>query len=71
LALRPVAALEFRAASNFTIIASISAEQEPAKVADIDAVNITALNANIVAIFMASSSSASIFLRRHFVRSKG
>jgi hypothetical protein len=51
-----VAALAFRAASIFAIIASISAEQGPAKVADIDAVNITALNANIVAIFMASSS---------------
>jgi hypothetical protein len=36
-----------------TIIASISAEQGPAKVADIDAANVTALNANIVAIFMA------------------
>jgi hypothetical protein len=37
---------------RFTI-ASISAVQGPAKLADIDAANATALNANIVAIFMA------------------
>jgi len=31
----------------------MSAEQGPAKVADVDAANVTVLNANIVAIFMA------------------
>jgi hypothetical protein len=35
-------------------IASISPEQGPAQLADIDAANATALNANILAIFMAS-----------------
>jgi hypothetical protein len=39
--------------SIWTITASISAEQGPAKVADIDAASATALNANIAAIFMA------------------
>jgi hypothetical protein len=39
--------------SIWTITASISAEQGPAKVADIDAANVTALNASIVEILMA------------------
>ena len=49
------AALVFRKVSIRFIIASISVEQGPAKVADIDAANATVLNANNVAIFMAAT----------------
>jgi hypothetical protein len=52
LAVEPAAALASKAVLKRTIVASTSAEQGPARVADVKVANATALNANILAIFM-------------------
>jgi hypothetical protein len=49
------------------IIASISAEQGPARLADVEAANATALNASILVIFMALSLVFARLRHRHRV----